>query len=290
MTDLIPFTYNDTLPVQALLLGTEPHFVASDVAKFLGYRNAPDMTRGLDDDEQLTHSVSRLEGGRQVERPLTIINESGLYHAIFNSTKPEAQAFRRWVTGTVLPELRRRGSFGGETQAWLGDRQSRYQLAGRGDVRAVMVGGDCYFPVADLAAVAGYSTQDGIRTAVDRAHIGQAVVETAGGSQKMAVISREGLWAVINKLKRRDVMISRWLESVVDAGAEAMESGLQEVRGRLLETAERIQPMTTGELVSAAGLSGRADDLAVWEEILAGAGFVQKWIKGSALIAGKSTS
>lgn len=285
MTDLIPYVY-ETLPCRALIVDGEPHFVATDLAKQLGYRDAPNMTRMLDADESMIHKVTTAGGAQD----LTIITESGLYHAIFKSRRDEAQAFRRWVTGTVLPELCRRGSFGGETQAWLGDRQSRYQLAGRGDVRAVMVGGDCYFPISDLAALAGYATQEGIRSAVDRGHIGQAVVETAGGSQKMAVISREGLWAVIGKLKRRDVVIARWLEAVVDAGAESMESGLQDMRCRLLETAERIQPMTTGELVSAAGLSGRSEDLAVYEEILRGAGFVQKWLRGSDLIADQTKS
>ena len=35
------------------------------------------------------------------------VNESGLYALIFRSSKPEAQAFRKWVTSEVLPALRR---------------------------------------------------------------------------------------------------------------------------------------------------------------------------------------
>lgn len=85
----------------------EAWFVASDVAKILGYRNAADMTRNLDDDEKGTHNV-RTPGGNQ---DMTTVNESGLYHAIFSSRRSEAKEFRRWVTWDVLPEIRRTGTY-----------------------------------------------------------------------------------------------------------------------------------------------------------------------------------
>lgn len=46
------------------------------------------------------------------EQDANFINESGLYHLIFCSDKPQAKAFANWVLGTVLPELRRNGFFG----------------------------------------------------------------------------------------------------------------------------------------------------------------------------------
>jgi len=84
-----------------------PWFVAADVASILDYRNAPDMTRNLDDDEKDTHSV-RTPGGNQ---EMTVINESGLYSAILKSRKPEAKAFQKWVTSEVLPSIRKTGSY-----------------------------------------------------------------------------------------------------------------------------------------------------------------------------------
>lgn len=42
---------------------------------------------------------------------LTIINESGLYASILKSRRPEAKAFRKWVTSEVLPAIRKRGSY-----------------------------------------------------------------------------------------------------------------------------------------------------------------------------------
>ncbi len=91
----------------------EPRWVAADVAKVLGYRDAANMTRMLDREDLAsekvdvgTHEVST----SQVRR-VTVVNESGLYTAIFHSRRPEATAFRRWVTDEVLPAIRRHGGY-----------------------------------------------------------------------------------------------------------------------------------------------------------------------------------
>ena len=85
----------------------DPWFVASDVACILRYRMASDMTRRLDDDEKGTREV-RTPGGPQA---MTVISEAGLYTAILRSRTTAAQAFKRWVTHEVLPEIRRTGSY-----------------------------------------------------------------------------------------------------------------------------------------------------------------------------------
>lgn len=84
-----------------------PLFVASDVVTCLGYRDATNALRILDDDEKGTHEVST-PGGRQT---VLVVTESGLYHLIFKSRQPLAVEFRKWVTGSVLPEIRRTGGF-----------------------------------------------------------------------------------------------------------------------------------------------------------------------------------
>ena len=87
-------------------------FVASDIAKALSFRNAKDMTRMLNDDEADTHIVRiRSENGVEQNREVITISESGLYHAIFNSRKAEAQAFRKWVTSDLLPTIRKNGEY-----------------------------------------------------------------------------------------------------------------------------------------------------------------------------------
>ena len=82
-------------------------FVATDVARALGYRMASDMCRRLDDDEK-GYAIVRTPGG---EQEMTIITESGLYHAVFGSQLDNAVAFRRWVTETVVPQIRKTGSY-----------------------------------------------------------------------------------------------------------------------------------------------------------------------------------
>lgn len=111
MSEVTIFAF-DSAAVRTLDLNGEPWFVASDVANILGYRDAEKMTRMLDEDEAATHNVGiRSENGVEQMREVTIINESGLYAAILKSRRPEAKAFRKWVTSEVLPSIRKRGSY-----------------------------------------------------------------------------------------------------------------------------------------------------------------------------------
>lgn len=104
--NIIPFNF-ESKEIRVVEINNEPWFVASDIASALEYRDAYDMTRILDDDEKGTHNL-RTPGGEQL---LSIINESGLYSAILRSRKPEAKAFKKWVTSDVLPSIRKTGSY-----------------------------------------------------------------------------------------------------------------------------------------------------------------------------------
>ena len=84
-----------------------PWFVAKDVAEILGYSDTNAMTRRMDSDEVKT-CADKSSG--QV-RNIYIISESGLYRAILGSRKPEAKAFKRWVTHEVLPSIRKTGGY-----------------------------------------------------------------------------------------------------------------------------------------------------------------------------------
>lgn len=67
-----------------------------------------DMLRLLDEDERGGGHFLPTLGGVQEH---SIINESGLYGVILRSNKPEAKAFRKWVTGEVLPAIRKQGFY-----------------------------------------------------------------------------------------------------------------------------------------------------------------------------------
>jgi prophage antirepressor-like protein len=106
MSNVIPFKFKTT-EVRTLEINDLIWFVASDVAKALEYSAAKDMTRMLDEDERGGHIVPTPSGDQE----MTIINESGLYHAILKSRKPEAQPFRKWITTEVLPAIRKTGRY-----------------------------------------------------------------------------------------------------------------------------------------------------------------------------------
>lgn len=86
------------LPVRIVMKDGEPWFIAKDVADVLGYREAKDMTRNLDDDEADTHIVPiRSNTGIEQRREVSIINESGLYTAILKSRRKEELLAKRRI-------------------------------------------------------------------------------------------------------------------------------------------------------------------------------------------------
>ena len=93
--------------VRVVQVDGEPWFVAADVCRALEISNSRDAVARLDDDEKGVGSTDTL-GGKQ---GMQIINEPGLYTLVLGSRKPEAKAFKRWVTHEVLPSIRKHGSY-----------------------------------------------------------------------------------------------------------------------------------------------------------------------------------
>lgn len=106
MSALIPFDF-ETNAMRVVMEADAPVFVALDVCRALAISKYRDAIARLDEDERVSVIVDTL-GGRQT---MTAVTESGLYALIFQSRKPAAKRFRRWVTGEVLPALRREGSY-----------------------------------------------------------------------------------------------------------------------------------------------------------------------------------
>jgi prophage antirepressor-like protein len=90
----------------------DPWFLAVDVCNALSLSNSRKAVSALDDDEKFDVTISYTEkksiGSTQ---KYNIVNEFGLYNLIFNSRKPEAKAFKRWVTHEVLPQIRKSGTY-----------------------------------------------------------------------------------------------------------------------------------------------------------------------------------
>jgi hypothetical protein len=98
------FDYIPGLSLHAIERDGQLWFVAKDVCDALGYVNGPQaLADHVDPDERDSISIRYGKRGNPVR---AVVNESGLYSLIFRSNKTEAKAFRKWVTGVVLPSIR----------------------------------------------------------------------------------------------------------------------------------------------------------------------------------------
>ncbi|EFH8784937.1 anti-repressor protein [Escherichia coli] len=103
------FHFESEATIRAIVIDGNPWFVAKDVIKALQLTNPTMSIKSLDDDERAKFNL-----GRQGET--NIINESGLYTLILRCRDAVTPGtipyrFRKWVTGEVLPQIRRTGSY-----------------------------------------------------------------------------------------------------------------------------------------------------------------------------------
>lgn len=121
------FTFNaSNQQVRTVMIENEPYFVVKDVCAILDISNHIDALSRLDDDEKGRSVIPTQFGAKETN----LVNESGLYHLIFQSRKPEAKAFRKWVTAEVLPTLRRTGRY--EVKPTSTRQSVRYPKRGEG--------------------------------------------------------------------------------------------------------------------------------------------------------------
>lgn len=106
MPSIIPFTYHDQ-PVRVVTIDGEPWFVLADLCKVLDIAASGRLAARLDEGMRQTHTLETA-GGRQ---RMTIVSEAGMYEVVIRSDKPEAAAFRRWITSEVLPSIRKHGGY-----------------------------------------------------------------------------------------------------------------------------------------------------------------------------------
>lgn len=97
----------ENLPLNVIDKAGEPWFIAKEVCEILEISNYRDAVSKLDDDEKGVAKTDTLGG----EQETNIISESGLYTLIIRSNKPNARKFRKWVTGVVLPSIRKTGGY-----------------------------------------------------------------------------------------------------------------------------------------------------------------------------------
>lgn len=108
MSDICVFKNECFGEVRVTEVNGEPMFCLADVCKVLELGNSSQVKSRLSDgvisNEVILDSLGR-------EQKAVFINEDALYDVIFDSRKPEAKAFRKWVTSEVLPSIRKTGHY-----------------------------------------------------------------------------------------------------------------------------------------------------------------------------------
>ncbi|MEU5900662.1 phage antirepressor KilAC domain-containing protein [Streptomyces venezuelae] len=111
MTTPLVFTFPETAQhVRSVMIDGEPWWVAADVCTVLEIGNARQAVSYLDDDEVQQVPVTTNDGSSR-SLPTNVISEPGLYSVILRSRKPQAKAFKRWITHEVIPSIRQTGSY-----------------------------------------------------------------------------------------------------------------------------------------------------------------------------------
>ncbi len=116
--------------VRTVVIDNEPWFVEKDISSILGYAKTFNMTKLIDKEDRQVISSSVLE--EQVSKQayqIGVVNESGLYAAIFGSKLESAKKFKKWVTSEVLPQLRKTGGYALPTTT-----EGKIQLLAQGNV------------------------------------------------------------------------------------------------------------------------------------------------------------
>ncbi len=107
MNEVTVFSFQNQHEIRTVIRDGEPWFVAKDICDILELTDVSQTVQSLDDDEKGTYSIRTLGGNQR----MSVVSESGLYALVFKSRKPEAKAFRKWVTSDVLPAIRKTGQY-----------------------------------------------------------------------------------------------------------------------------------------------------------------------------------
>ena len=116
MNNLQIFNNDQFGQIRTTVKDGEPLFVAADVCRALEIQNHKDAIKRLDDDEKSGVVLTDPHGRPQETNCVT---ESGLYSLVLGSRKPEAKAFKRWITHEVLPTIRQTGGYVSDEQQFV---------------------------------------------------------------------------------------------------------------------------------------------------------------------------
>ena len=111
MNKITVFNNDEFGSIRTWVVDNEPWFVGKDIATILGYAKPENAIANHVDDEDKISTLIQGSGSNYKSKAI-LINESGLYSLILSSKLPSAKKFKHWVTGEVLPSIRKTGSYG----------------------------------------------------------------------------------------------------------------------------------------------------------------------------------
>jgi prophage antirepressor-like protein len=108
---VIPFLFKNKIQVRVFPYEGRELFPAKDIAEALGYTQSQNMLSKVDEDDIFKSSIFNDFKSLGLSSASKLINESGVYAAIFGSKKKESRKFKKWVTSVVLPAIRKTGGY-----------------------------------------------------------------------------------------------------------------------------------------------------------------------------------
>lgn len=121
MTNEISIFNFKSTPVRTSIQDGEVWFCLVDVCDSLNLKRGSRVIDRLSE-KGVRKTYTLTKGGKQ---ETIFINESNLYKLIFKSNKPAAIQFGDWVTGEVLPTIRKTGGYGAVDMKAIGGMVKR---------------------------------------------------------------------------------------------------------------------------------------------------------------------
>lgn len=109
MNKLMKFENKQFGEIRMVEIENKPYFIASDVAKSLGYKNSREAVK------QHCRWVAKHDiphpQSKNKTLQVNIIPEGDMYRLITNSELENAERFEKWVFDEVLPQIRKTGTY-----------------------------------------------------------------------------------------------------------------------------------------------------------------------------------
>jgi anti-repressor protein len=241
MNALVPFDF-DGSPVRAFPIDGDPWFVGKDVAGALGYRNVQHAIR--------THcKAARPVGVRETLTPTldpqtVIIPERDVFRLMLRSKLPSAERFEELVVGTILPTIRKTGSFGAPAAPDLRDPKVLLALLADYAETAITLKGQ----VAELAPAAA---------ALDRIAVADGSMNITEAAKTLQVRPKE----LFTFLRRHGWVYRRAGSDHDVAYQDKIAAGLLEHKTATVERPDGSDKVVTQVRVTAKGLARLGRDL-----------------------------